>query len=141
MKNEKFRPCLTSEQIAHIISLCKRNLTGESVSVICVLAPFQTKIENKSISPSYVTKENKSIFNALGFEGNVSSDIPFVEQCQRAYEKWIRNPDSCNADELDMVLSHRISNGLMSPEELQELNDRENAKAEEIQRQVNAGII
>jgi hypothetical protein len=141
MKAAKFRPCLTSEQIAYIISLCKRDLTREAMSVICVLAPFQTKIENKSVSPSYITKEKKSIYSALGFEGNGSSDIPLVEQCKRAYEKWSKNPDSCNADDLDLVLSYRISNGLMSPEELQELNDRLCAEAEEIQRQIDAGNI
>jgi hypothetical protein len=118
MKAEKYRPCLTSAQIVHIISLCKRDLSADSISTICVLAPFQTKVENKSINAAYVMQGKQSLLNSLGYcdTGNFQN-LSHQERRKLAFDKWSKNPDLCNADELELVQTYRMENDLLSQEE------------------------
>src|SRR5450830_254989 len=129
MKAEKYRPCLTSAQISHIISLCKRDLSADSIGTICVLAPFQTKVENKSISPAYVMQGKQSLLNSLGY-GNAEahSSLTHPQRRQLAFDKWSRNPDSCNTDELELVQTYRMENNLMSQEEKNRMNEESMAR-------------
>ncbi len=119
MRTEKFRPCLTSEQITHILSLCKKELSDRSLSVISVLVPFKAKIENNCISWSYSEGEKKSLIDSLGLGNNeFKSSLSPNEKRKRAYDKWFQNPDSCNVDELEFVRDYRYINGMMNPEEI-----------------------
>lgn len=121
MKTLKYRPVLTSNQISHLISLCKKDLSNDSLSVIAVLAPFKTKIENHGIMPAYVIQNKPSLLESLGFENdNNFSNLSREESTQKAYDRWLQNPDSCNVDELTMVQEHRYLNELMTSEESQD---------------------
>lgn len=121
MRIAKYRPCFTSEQISHILALCKRDLSDASLSVISVLAPFNTKIENKCIAPAYSMQEEKSLYASLGINDEYFGLTP-PEKQKRAFEKWSLNPDSCNVEELELVQSYRMLNDLMSSEEVERVN-------------------
>lgn len=148
MKAEKYRPCLTSAQISHIISLCKRDLSAESIGTICVLAPFLTKVENKSICPAYVMQGKQSLLHSLGYDNaEANSNLTNQQRRKLAFDKWSRNPDSCNTDELGLVQTYRIENNLLSRDEKDQFDkehfekhgflwfgtDEEEAEAEEEQ--------
>lgn len=115
MKTAKFRPCLSSNQIGHILSLCKKDLSDNSLSVISVLAPFKAKMENYGVAPSYVTQERQNIFDSLGIEED--SNATPEEKRQQAFIKWSEDPDSCTINELELVQTYRSENDLMSAEE------------------------
>ena len=114
----KYRPVLTSTQIAHVITLCKKDLSGESLSVISTLAPFMAKIENNGITPAYKTEAKSSLFELLEYQEN--GLINYDAMRFKIYQKWIDNPESCNAEELEKVLEYKYGNELMTPEELKD---------------------
>lgn len=127
MTIQKYRPCLTTRQIQHILSLCKNDLTLESLSVIKVLSPFQSKIENCSLTPAYSIEKNSSVLASFGSQntGIENSSLTPNEKRERAYKKWLCHPDSCSVYELELVQTHRFTSNLMSAEE-QEQFEREN---------------
>jgi hypothetical protein len=113
----KYRPVLTSTQIAHVITLCKKDLSGESLSVISTLAPFMAKIENKGINPAYKVENKNSLNDFESLEYQDDGRINYEAMRFKVYKKWIDNPESCNGEELAKVQDYRAGNGLMSPEE------------------------
>lgn len=121
MKAQKYRPCLTSIHISHILSLCKRDLTEASISIISVLAPFMAKIENSGVAPAYSMKQKTlgNVFSSLDEMADYSC-LSAEEIRKKAFEKWSENPDSCSLDELEMVQTYRLENDLMSTEEAKE---------------------
>lgn len=128
MKTAKYRPCFTSEQISHIIVLCKKELSDSSLSVISVLAPFKAKIENSCIAPAYSLRKKESLVNSLGIEndGGYSCLTP-DERRAHAFEKWSQDPNACNVGELELVRDYRFFNDLLSPGELEQYDAATNA--------------
>ena len=120
----KYRPVLTSTQIAHVITLCKKDLSGESLSVISTLAPFMAKILNNGIRPSYKTETKNSLLESLEYQENGRIDYDAMRF--KVYQKWIDNPDSCNGAELEQVQDYKFGNGLMTPEELRDYETKFN---------------
>lgn len=119
MTTQKYRPCLTPSQISHVLSLCKKELSDVSMSVISVLAPFKAKIENNGIAPAYVTESNKL---RTGFTqlGELEELLTPHQLRRKAFEKWTENPDACSVDELELVQTYRFENDLMGEEEAAE---------------------
>ncbi len=116
MRVEKYRPCLTGDQISHILALCKKDLSQQSLLVISVLAPFQAKIDFSGVAPAYSANARRSLEDSLGMNNTGDSSTP-IERRKIAYEKWCQNPDSCSMDELERANTYRRDNNLMTPEE------------------------
>jgi len=118
MKIAKYRPVLTSSQITHIVSLCIKSMSDESLSVVAVLAPFKAKIEFNKLSPAYVMQEKKTLTESLGFENDPNNiGLSGGEIRDKAYDKWMRDPESCNAEELGLAREERYYRNEMTLEE------------------------
>ena len=119
----KYRPVLTSTQIAHVITLCKKDLSGESLLVISTLAPFMAKIENNGITPAYKIQEKISLEYSLGIEERKEALLIYDAELKLVYEKWVNNVNDCNAIELEKVKEYRCQEGMMSEEEYLQYNN------------------
>ncbi len=122
--NKKYRPSLTSAQIAHILALAKTeapNISEISFSLISALAPFQAKIENDGISVAYETKPAKPKANsleALGVATSKPEGLAKEEHWLACYDFYIlHGAEACSLQELTAVAEHRYLNDLMTPEE------------------------
>lgn len=108
----KFRPVLTHAQLIHLISLCKKDMSTESIQCISVLAPYEYKIQNRAVSPSY-TKESISISDSLGLGDTITSNVHPAD----LYETWRNDPSLLSLSELETAREYAYLNDLMSPEE------------------------
>lgn len=109
----KYRPVLTASNINHILSLAKKDMTQESISIISVLAPFEWKIKNASISPSHVTAPKPSLSESCGleittYEVNKSDDL---------WHRYKESPASMTLAEINEALAYGYLNDLMTSEE------------------------
>ena len=68
-------------------------------------------------------EKTKSVIASLGYENMEEyANLSHMERGRKVYDKWVSNPDSCNAAELVMVRDYRAGVGLMNPEEKEDLN-------------------
>lgn len=115
----KYRPVLTGSQILHLLSLCKKELSDESLSCISILAPFEFKLRNGSISPAYSASPRLALADSLGFsEPSVALSKDHISPAW-LYEEWRTNPGGLNLDQLRVVKQYRYENDLMTPDEEQ----------------------
>lgn len=126
--NPKYRPVLTSQQITHILTLCKRDMTEESISVISTLSVFEHKIRNVSVTPAYTEKPKITLTESLGFSHSPVDDLPDIKVGRAAresrkatlYKVWSENPDmreSMDIQDILLIKEYRYENNLMNPEE------------------------
>lgn len=111
----KYRPVLSSSHISHILSLCRNDMSAESLRVIGVLAQFEHKIKNQAVSPAYNVDIPQPLIVDLGFE---KAEIKFQIDPKLLYEKWKSNPAQLSVAELEAVRAYRYMNDLMMPEEM-----------------------
>lgn len=110
----KFRPSLTSEQIAYLI----RNLQSAAVcperdDILKQLHKFHLKAVHGIVSPSHVSAPRMSLVDSLGFSETVSaSDDVLV-----LLETYRTNPTILTTTQLSRVQHHRYLNDMMTPEE------------------------
>jgi len=128
--NPKYRPVLTSQQITHILTLCKSDMSEESISVISTLSVFEHKIRNVSVTPAYVEKPKVTLSESLGFPSNPTESLS-IRQTQDSksaresrkealYKVWKENPDmraSFHVTDLLLVKEYRYENNLMETQE------------------------
>lgn len=92
--------------------------TGDmSSSTYKKLALEEFKINQGLSIPAYVVKNpvnNESKFTAdnLGF-----GELTMPQKREKAYKKWSVAPNMCTADEIDMAMTYRHDNDLMSEDE------------------------
>jgi len=125
----KYRPSLTASQIRHILCLAKLDMSQESISIIKTLAPFEAKIANNAIDPSFTTTPNLSVEDSLGMDSPLSphtSDNPRdkVTYNLSCYLRYKNITDTVGATYVTMSLSeiqaakeHMYVNDLMSETE------------------------
>lgn len=111
----KYRPVLSSSHISHILSLCRNDMSAESLRVIGVLAQFEHKIKNQAVSPAYKVDVPQSLSVNLGFEA--PKEMTGIIPPERLYEMWKGNPAQLSVSELESVRAYRYMNDLMTPEE------------------------
>jgi len=126
----KYRPVLTSQQITHILSLCKSNLSDESVSVIASLSVFEHKIRNEVITPAYISAPKPNLFDSMGL--NPLAEIPSIRSKESKenrelrksalYSVWSKSEnqslrDEMTIEDLRLIQEYRYENNLMSKEE------------------------
>lgn len=119
MSKEKYRPVLSPEQITHIISLCKRDSSPESLNVIGALASFEYKIINGATKPAYIEKPKQSFSQKLGFDtpGPSEEEISDAINTEAIYNVWLTNPEHLNGKELTRVQAYRYENNKMTVSE------------------------
>jgi hypothetical protein len=130
----KYRPSLTAENIQWIVETAKTSspLTAEAYSVIAVLDPFLTKINNSSITPAYKinTKAKANSLESLG-EGAESKiavaagTVSKTEYWKTCYDKYKLYPNTCSITEICNAQEHRYLNDMMDKEEMAEFELKE----------------
>jgi hypothetical protein len=114
-QNHKFRPYLTVAEIQEIQAALKENPTSARMGLVRYLEGYLLKISHGQILPQHTNKP--TLAQSLGFE-------PAAPQASKSpgelYIQWVSNPASIKPNELDLVQSHRYTNGLMSPEEIED---------------------
>lgn len=113
----KYRPSLTGEQINHLISLCRKDSSNESLRIIGVLAEFEHKIRNGAVVPSHAVDVKNPLSVDLGFSEMKTAEAISIEQL---YKWWQTDPGLLNIEQLSRVREYRYVNDLMDvAEELQ----------------------
>jgi len=125
MSKEKYRPVLTASQISHLISLCKKDLSSESLLCISILAPFEYKIQNGSISPSYRLIPKIGLSEAMGMDEDIdarlNSETLSRDKKQYAdYLRYIHDPSACNLEQIKSAQAYMWTNDLMTESQEQE---------------------
>ena len=115
--NARHRISLTRLEIAKLIELAstEQPLSTESIHLLSKLNVFISKIDNKAIAAAYIPAARKDTLEALGEIPAGKSKEQVWEEC---YTKYIADPTSCNAVELECAMEHRYLNDLMTPEEI-----------------------
>lgn len=125
MTQSKYRPVLTSQQISHILTLCKRDMSEESISVISTLSVFEHKIRNTAISPAYTEKPKISLAESLGLEIDplkAESTKAASRELRKAALYHVWNTDESlrkemTVNDLILVKEYRYENNLMETQE------------------------
>lgn len=129
----KYRPSMTAAQIAKIVSLCKLEspMSLESMTLIGTLAPFEAKIANAGILPSYTTKPKPSLMESL--TGEVASTDSYIlhgvpydskeDYWGACYALYAEDPNSLSLVEIKAAKEHMYIRELMSPEEITEFEE------------------
>lgn len=121
---KKYRPVLSASQIAHLISLCKNDLSSESISCIGILSPFMAKIENAAITPAYTLSSNKqSLVDELGLGEETIINKSHEMFQKHLYEQWLAvgmKYDSFSLNEIKEIKEFRYLNDLMTTTESDE---------------------
>ena len=112
--SSRFRPSLSLPEIKHLLDLCKRDASQESLAVAPRLSLYIAKIENQIISPAHTLAPPESLGVRLGIE---EAEIIIKDDCSNAYAKWSANPASCSIAEIELSNQFRFENGLMSADE------------------------
>lgn len=132
----KYRPSLTASQIRHILALSKLNMSQESIGIIKTLAPFEAKIANNAIDPSFTTIPSLSIEDSLGMASPLSpqghqptttTTTPTIDKVAynlKCYEKSINDMTKMSLSDIACAKEHMYVNDLMTSveEEAYELN-------------------
>ncbi len=111
MSRPKYRPVLTHAQITHLISLCKNDMSSESVRCISVLAPFEYKIQNRSVIAAYDSAMG------LGESTGLGPSFNDVRTPIELYHIWLNDKTLLSVLELETVAEYRFGNDLMTAEE------------------------
>lgn len=113
---QKFRPVLTHTQISHILTLCKKDLTQESISCIAILAPFEAKIKNLGVQAAYTQKPKESKLDELGYT-HTPKEVVDVETLYSQYMENGENISEFSLQEIQKIQEYRYTNDLMTPQE------------------------
>lgn len=113
----KYRPVLTSEHITHLIELCKTEGSRLSLKCISVLAPFEHKIKNGSVSAAYSSEPKISSSESFGFETDANVRSYGAQTMAELLQLWNKSPTLLNAEDLKKVQEFRYTNNLMSEEQ------------------------
>lgn len=122
--NNKYRPVLTQDQILHILSLCRKDMSDASINLISVIAPFEYKIRNQAIKPAYNPTGRESLADMMGL--SPTPPIPSIKQShsndpKALYAVWLNDPTfPFTPSDLKIIKEYRYVNDLMTPEEEQE---------------------
>lgn len=131
--NPKYRPVLTATDILHILTLAKNDtpLQPESRVLIQKLSVFQTKIDNQSVAPAYISvnkpsKEEQTITLLASLGSDLVSDAklepnkPYNKETywHKCYNKLkVMGASALTLEELDSAQEYRYLHDLMTPEE------------------------
>lgn len=113
----KYRPSLTQEQIVHLISLCRKDSSDESLRIIGLLAQFEFKIKQGAIVQSHAVDVKQGLAVDLGFADPAIHMQGGARSANLILELWNSNPAQLSVLELQRVRSYRYENDLMTPEE------------------------
>ncbi len=117
----KYRPVLTQSQINHILHLCRRDSSNESLSVIGTLAQFEYKILQNAVNPAYTSTPNLTLSESLGFDAPAElSKLTITDASATAenlYQLWMLEPASLTVRQLQQVREYRYTNNKMTVDE------------------------
>jgi hypothetical protein len=113
----KYRPVLTATQITHLISLCRSDLSVESIRCISILAPFEYKIINGGVAPAYTPQPDLTLGNKLGFEVAPKKQSLSLEQAKIMHRDYKANIGSITLDEIKECLGVLYVNDQLTPKE------------------------
>ncbi len=118
----KFRPVLSASQITHLMHLCRRDSSNESLSCISVLAAFEYKINNNAIAPAYTQSITPSLADSLGFSEPMDalSKLTITDESaseENLYQLWMLEPSSLSIKQLQAVRAYRYKNNKMTVDE------------------------
>lgn len=116
--SKKYRPVLPAHLIEHILALAKSEnpISASSIEVVGILAPFQAKIQNDSLTPAYTTEPKQSLEEKLGMSTPHYDDK--VDYWAACYNKYVATPAECSLAEIQAAQEHMYLNNLMSDEEV-----------------------
>lgn len=111
----KFRPSLTSEQIAYLISILQHSPScAERDAILYNLHKFHLKATHGIVSPSHVSSPRMSLVDSLGFSDSANDSLDHMDNLLSIYES---TPNILSKAQLTRVNHHRYINDMMTPEE------------------------
>lgn len=122
MAETKFRPYFTISEINEIIEALKTSPTPTRLGIIRYLTGFKLKCESGILTSAYSSNPRDSISQRLGFDPTnaetAQKDKKVLQEA--AYQKQLINPKACTPHEIQMAMTHRYENNLMSEREERE---------------------
>lgn len=117
----KFRPCLSAEQITHIIDCLAPFQSNDEEqqkihnTTLMALRVFALKINAGIKTPQYIEKQAESMESQLGFAP--LTNLTPEQKRHAAYLKWRDNPVTCSATELEMAMTYGYGHGSLTKSE------------------------
>lgn len=115
---QKYRPVLTGPQISHLISLCKRDGSRDSLSCLSQLVLYEFKIQNEITKPVYASTPKIELVDQLGFSDSAmpaESDIHISPEA--LYNLWMVKPEDLTVHQINLVQQYRYENNKMTLDE------------------------
>ena len=126
----KYRPVLTAEQIAHVITQLKTEvpLSDTGIATIHYLTGFLFKIEQAGAKPAYVpapVKPKTDTLEALGDSATIAaiantSALSKEESWAKSYAIYCLTPEKCSIAMIQEAHEHMYLNDLMSTAQIEE---------------------
>jgi hypothetical protein len=118
----KYRPVLTAQQISHLVTLCKRDGSRDSLSCLGQLVLYEFKIQNELLQPALISAPKEKLINSLGFDdGEESNPRKGTEgihiPAETLYNLWLVSPQELTVHQLGEVQKYRYENNKMTVDE------------------------
>lgn len=135
---QKYRPSLSSSQIAYIIHLAERELprSQDATSILRSLKPFLVKIDCGGVEVSYTAAARPALLDQLGAYSTSELAVSKTAYNEGCYVKMKESSSSLSEHELECALEHKYLNDLMSGDEERQYEKDLEAEAEAIRRNI-----
>lgn len=114
--HQKFRPAFSKQEIMYLIDLLNRDkresVTEMAFTIASRLKIFALKADLGIVAPAFSSTERQSLAEKLGMEAESPADRRLA-----AYKKWTEVPSACTDKELELAMTYRYENGLLSAEQ------------------------
>lgn len=122
MTQQKFRPSLTSQQIAYLIALIEMDEAAVTetlrFSTLRVLKVFNLKMQIGAVSAAFTSTPRQSVEEQLGMD-----DLTPEEKREVSYRKWQGNPLLCTEQEVMQAKTYMYENNMMTDAEAEEFEN------------------
>jgi hypothetical protein len=119
--NEKYRITFNKPELECLLELCNEKIAASNGSPQLFTARTQLhlflfKLNNNITKAAYQVQP--SLEQQLGTTGGGKKELAPAEKQLAAFTKWqSEGATACSTEELELVSTYRLNNGLMSPEE------------------------
>ena len=113
-----YRPSFTSKEITSLTIYLRKHIEErEAKNLLKKLIPFQAKIDNGILSPSFESVPKESLLESIGGV-NPKTLSPSLASGIAAYNKYIQYPESCTLPEIESAREYAYMNDLMDQDEM-----------------------
>lgn len=126
LRKQIFRPAINGLEVLEIAAILQKYIPSSDISKKFAVQAF--KINQGINEAAYVKKSN--IVEELNIEaaeqikiGKENTQV-ILHKREKAYEKWLETPELCTEEEIGLSEAYRVDNGLMSEDELIEIEMR-----------------